>query len=111
MRNSDSIRIGLTQYIGSVERARRLVYTTEDSLSSLAKGGIERWRGQRTWLDVLFFCPLLIFDFSCKRDENFMRWLCVECARLHKMRQEFEARTCFLDTSANEGPNSRAFFE
>lgn len=111
MRYRDSIRLGLTQYMGSVERARRLVHSGEASLSALARGGIESWRGQRTWLDVLFFSPLLIFGFSCKRDENFMRWLLVERARLHRIRPEYEARTWFLDTSANKRPNSRSFFE
>lgn len=111
MRYPRSIRLGLTHYMGSVQRARALVYRGQDSLRARAFRGNASWRGQNTWLDILFFCPLLIFGFACKRDENLLRWLFLERARLHKTQPEFKAKAWFLDTSSNGGLDSKPFFE
>ena len=111
MRYPRSIRLGLTHYMGSVQRARALVYRGPDSLSACAKSGNSSWRGQNTWLDILFFCPMMIFGFACKRDENLLRWLFLERARLHKLRPDLKAEAWFLDTSSDRGLDSKPFFE
>ena len=111
MQYPKSIRLGLTHYVGSARKARALVYDGGDSLRARAKGGESRWRGQNTWLDALFFCPLMIFGFACERNENLLRWLFLERARLYNLQPKFAAKAWFLDTSSRGGPNSKHFFE
>ena len=117
MRYKCSIRLGLTHYMGSAQRARWLVYRGEDSLRGSVENGNANWRGRDTWLDAFFFCPLLVFGFRCNRDESLMRWLFVERARFHKLCPEKRVETWFLDTpsgessTSKENPTSRRFFE
>ena len=57
MRYKRSIRLGLTHYMGSVQRARPWVYNRK-GIRANAKTSENSWRGSDTWLEVLFFCPL-----------------------------------------------------
>ena len=112
MRYSQSIRLGLTHYMGAVQRARTWVYRGDNALRGLAaKRGEATWTGQNTWLDVLFFCPLMIFGFGFNKDENFLRWLFLERARLHKINPSWKAETWFIDTPRNGSLHRRPFFE
>lgn len=105
-----SIRLGLTHYMGSVQRARQWVYGDE-SLRASAKNAEANWRGANGWLEVLFFCPLVIFGFSFSKDENFLRWLFLERARLHKIVPKWKAPTWFVDTPKNGSLHRKPFFE
>lgn len=111
MRYSRSIRLGLTHYMGAVHRARPWVYHGKDALRAKPSQGAARWRGQETWLDILFFCPLMIFGFGFNKDECFLRWLFLERARLQKLNQGWKAETWFLDTPKNGSLHRRPFFE
>lgn len=99
VRYKTSIRLGLTHYMGSVQRARRLIYSRH-GLRASATNNLTNWSGSDTWLEVFFFCPLLVLGFGFGKDENFLRWLFLERARLHKLRPELAAKTWFVDTSA-----------
>ena len=99
MRYAQSIRLGLTHYMGAVQRARPWVYRGENALRSAAtKGSDSRWKGRNTWIDVLFFSPMMIFGFGFNKDENFLRWLFLERARLHKLNPRWKTKTWFIDT-------------
>lgn len=97
MRYKTSIRLGLTHYMGSVQRARAWVYG-RNGLRANAMNSEISWRGYDTWLEVLFFCPLVLFGFGFGKDETFLRWLFLERARLHKLRPDWAANTWFVGT-------------
>ncbi|UOA15995.1 hypothetical protein [Sulfitobacter dubius] len=109
MRYSRSIRLGLTHYMGSVHRARSWVYGGENSLRGMLKDGERSWRGLDTWLDVIFFCPIVIFGFSFGKDENFLRWLFLERAKLQKISPEPAKKAWFVERR-NESSDSRKLF-
>ena len=110
MRYKTSIRLGLTHYMGSVQRARPWVYN-RNGLRAGAKNSQVSWRGSDTWLEVFFFCPLVLFGFGFGKDENFLRWLFLERARLHKLRPDWKAKTWFVDTGAIDRVQRRPFFK
>ena len=74
-----SIRLGLTHYMGSVERTRRWLHRGKNRLFE-AKDR-ERWAGQHTWVHLLFNKPLLTFGLGLRENEVFLRWLFIERAR------------------------------
>jgi len=111
MRYSRSIRLGLTHYMGAVQRARSWVYHGRESLRTLASREDGQWQGNKTWLDVLFFSPLMIFGFGFNKDESFLRWLFLERARLHKINPSWKVKTWFVDTPRTSSLHRKAFFE
>lgn len=74
-----SIRLGLTHYMGSAQRARDWLHRGERRLFAAEDPAI--WSGRRTWLHVLFNKPLLIFGLGLGENEVFLRWLLIERAR------------------------------
>ena len=74
-----SIRLGLTHYMGSVQRTRDWLHRGEERLFE-AKDRV-RWAGRRTWLHLIFNKPLLIFGLGLRENEVFLRWLLIERAR------------------------------
>jgi hypothetical protein len=83
-----SIRLGLTHYMGSVERARSWIHKGNESSLFSGKDVVD-WRGFSTWLHVVFNTPLLIFGLGLEENEVFFRWLLIERARYFK---KFPAR-------------------
>jgi hypothetical protein len=108
---SRSIRLGLTHYMGAVQRARPWIYRGDEALRAAAKRGDDSWIGQNTWLEVLFFCPLMIFGFGFNKDENFLRWLFLERARLHKINPVWKTKTWFIDVPEDGSLHRKPFFE
>ena len=110
-RYARSIRLGLTHYMGAIQRARPWVYSGEKALRPLAKRGEDGWQGQNTWLDIAFRCPLMIVGFGFNKDESFLRWLFLERARLHKINPDWKTKAWFLDTPQNGSLHRKPFFE
>jgi len=78
-----SIRLGLSHYMGSVERARGWLHKGNDR--RLFSGKNEHlWAGAASWLHVVFNCPLLMFGLALDENEVFFRWLLIERARYFK---------------------------
>lgn len=72
-----SIRLGLTQYMGSVERARGWIHKGQDR--ELFRGkNVYNWRGSKTWLHLIFNKSLCIFGLAFEENEVFLRWLLIE---------------------------------
>ncbi len=111
MRYARSIRLGLTDYMGSVQRARSWVYNGDNSLRAKIKKGHQSWRGSDTWLDILFFCPILIFGFSFGKDENFLRWLFLERAKLQKISNQITDKIWFVERTSDNSLSRKLFFE
>ncbi|WFE88001.1 SIR2 family protein [Roseibium porphyridii] len=110
MRYRRSIRLGLTHYMGAVQRARHWVYAG-NGLRRSAKDHTSTWRGSDTWLDILFHSPLLIFGFGFGKDENFFRWLFLERARLQRLDESFRQPAWFIDVENASSKHRRPFFE
>ena len=75
-----SIRLGLSHYMGSVERARNLIHKGDER--KLFSGKVENnWRGSKTWLHIAFNKSLCIFGSGLEENEIFLRWLLIERAK------------------------------
>lgn len=73
---SDSIRLGLSDYMGSVEHASKFVHGNDER--SLSGKRTRNWDGKDTWLHIWFNTPLIIFGLGYGADEVFLRWLLIE---------------------------------
>jgi hypothetical protein len=82
-RYRQSIRLGLSHYMGSVERARSWMHKGGRRL--LNTQDIEDWAGSATWLQVLLHKPLLIIGLGLSETEVFLRWLLIERAKYFKV--------------------------
>jgi hypothetical protein len=74
-----SVRLGLSHYMGSVERARGWLHKSGSRL--FAGGDIRSWPGANTWLQVFLHKPLLFLGLRLDQDEVFLRWLLIERAK------------------------------
>ena len=71
-----SIRIGLNDYMGLVERSRGIIQK-----NYLGKGFIST----NTWLDIIFSKPLFIMGLGLENDEVFLRWLLLQRAKYNEI--------------------------
>jgi hypothetical protein len=78
-----SVRLGLTHYMGSVERARRWLHQGNERRLFSGKN-VRDWQGAASWLHVVFNAPLLIVGLGLDQDEVFLRWLLIERAKYFK---------------------------
>lgn len=75
-----SIRLALTHYMGSVERARKWFYRGK-SQSLFYGRNHNKWAGRNTWLQIVFNQPIAIFGLGLEQNEVFLRWLLIERAK------------------------------
>ncbi|TCS35586.1 hypothetical protein EDC30_11054 [Paucimonas lemoignei] len=102
-----SIRLGLTHYMGAVERARALLYRGTIRLFSGAD--INAWVGASTWLQIVFHKPLLIFGLGLSENEVFLRWLLIERAKYYRVFPERRKPAWYVH-SANEKNEGKLYF-
>ena len=102
VRYKDSIRLGLTDYIGSSERARDLISKGAGRLGNTHR--TNPWNGHDTWLDIWFNKPIIIFGLGYGKDEVFLRWLLIERRRFfNKMGRDMDVT--YIDV---KGPTPNA---
>ena len=94
-RYSRSIRLGLSHYMGSVERARALIHKGDGKRLYADKGG-QRWNGRPTWLHIIFNNDLLFIGLGLDISEVFLRWLLIERAKYFKEFPERHKRTYYV---------------
>lgn len=107
---SQSIRLGLSHYMGSVERTRNWLHKgSEDRLF----GGKDRrqWVGANTWLHIVFNKPLAIFGLALAENEVFLRWLLIERAKYFKKYPERKHAGWYFYTSKREETGKLFFLE
>jgi len=75
-----SIRLGLTHYMGSVERARSMIHKGNEEKLFTGKN-VHSWKGAKTWLHIVFNRSLFIFGLGLDENEVFLRWLLIERAK------------------------------
>jgi hypothetical protein len=82
-RYSRSVRLGLSHYMGSVERARALIHKGGGKRLYADKAG-QYWNGRDTWLHIIFNNDLLFLGLGLDISEVFLRWLLIERAKYFK---------------------------
>lgn len=102
-----SIRLGLSDYMGSVERARKM--TQGNKLEEYFYGKNQSyWKGYNTWLHIIFNKSLFIFGLGLEENEVFLRWLLIQrtkyCKMYHKSHNGW-----YIGKDINEG--KRFFLE
>ncbi len=79
-----SIRLGLSDYMGCVERARRMIQG--NSLEEYFAGKNQSyWVGYNTWLHIIFNKSLFIFGLGLEENEVFLRWLLIQRTKYFKL--------------------------
>ena len=81
-----SIKLGLTQYMGSAARARGWLHNGASRLLSDPAG--TAWTGAATWLQVFFHKPILVVGQGLPETEIFLRWLMIELIKYFKLYPE-----------------------
>ncbi len=100
-----SIRLGLSHYMGSVEKARNLLHKGEAKRLFNAKNR-DNWSGASTWLHIIFNKSLCIFGLGMEENEVFIRWLLIERAKYFK-KFPGRAKKGWYVAPADEKPDDR----
>lgn len=105
-----SIRLGLTDYMGSVQRARGMFYRGDKRL--FRDTDKEGWEGASSWLQLVFHKPLLFVGLALEENEVFLRWLLIERARyFRKFPVRYQpAWYVFTHNSRDEREEGKIFF-
>lgn len=80
----NSIQLGLSQYMGSVSRAREMIQGRKSGTEIFSGKNQNDWDGKDTWLHILFNKSLFIFGLSLAENEVFLRWLLIQRAKYYR---------------------------
>jgi len=100
-----SIRLGLSHYMGSVEKARTLIHKGEGKRLYAVKD-LNNWQGADTWLHIILNKPLCIFGLGLEENEVFLRWLLIERARYYKQFPSQKKKGWYI-APKNENPDDK----
>jgi serine/threonine protein kinase len=103
---SRSVRLGLTHYMGSVEKARNWIYK-----GLYARRDSVRWPGVDTWLHAVFHKPLIIFGLALEENEVFLRWLLIERARYFSKYPDRRKSAWYVHRASERGSGKLFFLE
>lgn len=107
MKYHRSIKLGLSQYMGNVERARKLIHKNPENIKFEGKNK-NFWDGYNTWLHIIFNKSLFITGLGLDETEVFFRWLLIERAKYFKSFPERKHKGWFVmkkeeNSKTNEG--------
>lgn len=105
-----SIRLGLSHYMGSVQKARGLLYkgNGDDIFSDKNR---YNWKGAKTWLQVIFNKSLFVFGLGLEENETFLRWLLIERMKYFKKYVNLKHKGWYLNKRTyNEIDLGKRFF-
>lgn len=105
-----SVRLGLTHYMGSVERARGWLHKGEERRLFSGKNS-NRWPGAPSWLHIIFNRSLVIFGLGLEENEVFFRWLLIERARYFKKFPERRKNAWYIYSGEKNGDGKQFFLE
>ncbi len=97
-----SIRLGLTHYMGSIERARNMIHKGKEDRLFMGKDNAN-WKGSKTWLHIIFNKSIFIFGLGLNKDEVFLRWLLLERAIYFQKFPERKKLGWYIDKNISEG--------
>lgn len=104
-----SIRLGLSHYMGSVERARQWLHKGDQSL--FKKDNQSSWIGANSWLHIFFNSPLLIFGLMLNENEVFFRWMLIERAIYFKKYPNLAKPSWYIAPKSDISEAKRYFLE
>jgi len=104
-----SIKLGLSQYMGNVGHARKLIHNNIETNSFIGKNQ-NYWDGYRTWLHIIFNKSLFIFGFGLGEQEIFMRWLLIERAKYFRKFPDRKHKGWFLVKNNSLSDGQKLFF-
>jgi len=104
-----SIKLGLSQYMGNVGHARKLIHNNIETISFVGKNQ-NYWAGYKTWLHIIFNKSLFIFGFELGEQEIFMRWLLIERAKYFRKFPERKHKGWFLVQKNSLSDGQKLFF-
>lgn len=107
-----SIRLGLTQYMGSVEKARKMLYNGRGRRLSSCNNPNE-WSGDKTWLHIIFNKSLCVLGLGLEENEVFLRWLLIERAKYFRKFPERKKQGWYITikpSTINEVYKGKKFF-
>lgn len=108
-RYSRSIRLGLSHYMGSVERARRLIHKGNESRLFSGKN-VDEWSGYQSWLHVVFNNDLVFIGLGLDTTEVFLRWLLIERAKYFNQFHQRRKRAYFVHANDEPLPTGQELF-
>jgi len=91
-----SIKLGLSHYMGNVQRARNIISNKDKSIYR-KKQLSDSWAGSSTWLDLLFHKDLVIIGLGMDEVEVFVRWLLIERAKYFKRFPDRRRKGYYID--------------
>lgn len=80
----NSITLGLTEYINQSSYARGYLHSLPEKDDFNLKD-MPHWKGEGTWLHIIFNCSLCIFGLGLDVNETFLRWLLIERKKYFNM--------------------------
>lgn len=104
-----SIKLGLSQYMGNVGHARKLIHNNIETIAFVGKNK-NYWAGYKTWLHIIFNKSLFIFGFGLGEQEIFMRWLLIERAKYFRKFPERKHKGWFLVKQNSLSDGQKLFF-
>lgn len=102
-----SIRLGLTHYMGSVEKVRPKI---QKGARGLYNSKVNNWTGSDSWLDVFFHCPLVFIGISLDETEIFLRWLLIQRAKYFIKFPERRKSAWYIYSKQDHLSNGKRFF-
>ncbi len=96
-----SIKLGLSEYMGNVERARKLV---NNNYGYVPNEETSPWLMSNTWIDILFNKSLCIFGLSLDETEVFFRWLLIQRAKFFKRFPKYDQKGWYLMKKEENNP-------
>lgn len=105
-----SVRLGLSHYMGSVERARGWLHKGNERRLFSGKD-VRGWDGADTWLHIIFNTPLLIFGLGLENNEVFLRWLLIERARYFKKFPNRRKEAWYVSTGETNSDGKKFFLD
>jgi len=92
---SRSIRLGLSDYMGVVEKARKLLFKSDGNPFN-KRENLNNWVGHNTWLDIFLNNNLIIIGIGLDVQETSLRWLLLEKEKLFCKYPSIRKKTWFI---------------
>lgn len=111
-----SIKLGLSDYMGCVQRARKMIHGKEGLYHEEKFEGKHQnnWPGYKTWLHIIFNKSLFIFGLGLEENETFLRWLLIERKKYYLKNTEIQEYNgwyiCCKDKDGNGISEGKKFF-
>lgn len=97
-----SIKLGLSEYMGNVERARKMI---NNNYGYIPNDNANPWVKNNTWIDIIFNKSLCIFGLSLDETEVFFRWLLIQRAKFFKRFPEYSHKGWYI-MKKEDSPNT-----